>query len=67
MNTQTSVMVKTANIADENDGATLSWSWRPEILKDTIFQRKRYVSTHQLIDQKAATNDTSDYLWYITR
>ncbi|XP_075673897.1 beta-galactosidase 7-like isoform X1 [Castanea sativa] len=66
VNTQTSVMVKTANIADKNDGATLSWSWRPEILKDTIFQRKRYVSAHQLIDQKAATNDTSDYLWYIT-
>ncbi|GMY36491.1 beta-galactosidase 15-like [Fagus crenata] len=65
VNTQTSVMVKKSNKA-ENEPISLSWVWRPEILDDTVLHGAGQVSAHELLDQKVAANDASDYLWYMT-
>ncbi|KAA8534750.1 hypothetical protein F0562_029808 [Nyssa sinensis] len=64
VNTQTSVMVKKINQA-ENEPASLTWSWRPESIDDTILHGKGDVAASQLMDQKFI-NDVSDYLWYMT-
>lgn len=65
MNTQTSVMVKKLNNA-ENEPIPLQWSWRPEMIDDAIILGRGQSSFHELIDQKVV-NDTSDYLWYMTK
>ncbi|KAK9275963.1 hypothetical protein L1049_023238 [Liquidambar formosana] len=65
VNTQTSVMVKKSNQA-ENEPISLSWVWRPESIDDTVVHGKAHISANGLIDQKAVANDASDYLWYIT-
>jgi hypothetical protein len=59
-------MVKKSNKA-ENEPISLSWVWRPEILDDTVLHGAGQVSAHELLDQKVAANDASDYLWYMTR
>ncbi|KAJ4838845.1 Beta-galactosidase 15 [Turnera subulata] len=65
VNTQTSVMVKKPN-SEEEQPSSLKWSWKPENNdKATIFG-KGQESTNQLLDQKVAANDASDYLWYMT-
>lgn len=58
-------MVKKPNDA-ENEPISLSWTWRPEVVEDTVVLGKGQKSSSQLIDQKAI-NDISDYLWYMTR
>ncbi|KAF9688767.1 hypothetical protein SADUNF_Sadunf01G0022400 [Salix dunnii] len=58
--TQTSVMVKKANVAEEEPGS-LKWSWRPEMNDKTILLGKGDVTTDQILDQKEAANDLSDY------
>ncbi|KAL0455916.1 UNVERIFIED_CONTAM: Beta-galactosidase 7 [Sesamum latifolium] len=71
VNTQTSVMVKKPN---EADSKPLEWQWRTEhfdhLSSHSSSKRSKAVkglsSAMQLLDQKAVTNDTSDYLWYIT-
>ncbi|KAL9241788.1 hypothetical protein vseg_015854 [Gypsophila vaccaria] len=65
VNTQTSVMVTKPNEA-ENEPNSLSWSWRPEHILKSVFHGQGSFDAHGLLEQKAATNDTSDYLWYIT-
>ncbi|KAK9084367.1 hypothetical protein Scep_030838 [Stephania cephalantha] len=65
VNSQTTVFVKKANQA-EDEPSSLSWSWRPEHVKETVNNGLGSVSANMLIEQKAATNDTSDYLWYMT-
>ncbi|XP_062166454.1 beta-galactosidase 15-like [Alnus glutinosa] len=70
VNSQTSVMVKKENAADDfEEPYTLKWQWRGEgfehsnkngIVEDSL------MTAEQLLDQKAVSNDTSDYLWYIT-
>ncbi|KAG6588100.1 Beta-galactosidase 7, partial [Cucurbita argyrosperma subsp. sororia] len=65
VNTQTSVMVKKENKAEE-EPAALKWLWRPENLDATARLGKGQVSANMLLDQKAAANDASDYLWYMT-
>ncbi|KAF8403186.1 hypothetical protein HHK36_011283 [Tetracentron sinense] len=65
VNTQTSVMVKKANGA-EVEPISLNWSWRPEYIRDTTVQGKGPVAVKHLMEQKFATDDTSDYLWYMT-
>ncbi|KAG6588101.1 Beta-galactosidase 7, partial [Cucurbita argyrosperma subsp. sororia] len=65
VNTQTSVMVKKENKAEE-DPAALHWVWWPENLDATARLGKGQVSANMLLDQKAAANDASDYLWYMT-
>ncbi|KAF8401121.1 hypothetical protein HHK36_014425 [Tetracentron sinense] len=64
VNTQTSVMVKKPNKA-ENEPAQLSWLWRPEPMKDTLKGKGTFSAT-KLLEQKETTVDVSDYLWYMT-
>ncbi|KAL7224940.1 hypothetical protein ACSBR1_026261 [Camellia fascicularis] len=64
VNTQTSVMVKKTNEA-ENEPSVLNWSWRPENTDKTIMLGQGHVSKTQLLDQKFI-DDVSDYLWYMT-
>ena len=66
VNTQTSVIVKKENKAEE-EPAALKWLWRPENLDATARLGKGQISANMLLDQKAAANDASDYLWYMTR
>ena len=71
VNSQTSVMVKKENAADDfEEPYALKWQWRDEgfehsnkngLVEDSL------MTVEQLLEQKAVTNDTSDYLWYITR
>ncbi|KAF2287107.1 hypothetical protein GH714_038216 [Hevea brasiliensis] len=63
--TQTSVMIKKKNQA-EDEPSSLKWSWRPENTDRTVILGKGHIQTGQLLDQKAAANDASDYLWYMT-
>ncbi|KAJ6713278.1 BETA-GALACTOSIDASE 7 [Salix purpurea] len=65
VSTQTSVMVKKANVAEEEPNS-LKWSWRPEMNEKTILLGKGDVTTDQILDQKEAANDLSDYLFYMT-
>ncbi|XP_038710356.1 beta-galactosidase-like [Tripterygium wilfordii] len=65
VNTQTSIMVKQASKAEE-EPSSLKWSWRPEDTAKTVLLGQGHVVANQIIDQKAATNDASDYLWYMT-
>lgn len=65
VNTQTSVMVKKANDA-ELELVSLHWAWMAENLDKTVVHGKGQVSAKQLLDQKFM-NDSSDYLWYMTR
>lgn len=58
-------MVKKSNEA-ESEPASLQWSWRPERIDDTIILGRGQSSANELLDQKAV-NDTSDYLWYMTK
>ena len=54
----------------KSDGAEnstkLSWSWVPESMNDTLSGKGSFTDT-ELLEQKAATVDVSDYLWYMTR
>ncbi|TKY46213.1 Beta-galactosidase protein [Spatholobus suberectus] len=65
VNAQTSIMV-----TNNDDSNTLNWQWKPEALytqtKNGQALGSVAMTTPQLLDQKAVTNDTSDYLWYIT-
>ncbi|KAL5549989.1 hypothetical protein UlMin_000165 [Ulmus minor] len=65
---QRSVMVKKANEADNGDEPyNLEWSWRSEpFVGENTNEFESVLTTNKLLDQKVATNDTSDYLWYIT-
>lgn len=58
-------MVKKQNDA-ENEPFSLQWSWRPERIADAIILGRGKSSAHELLDQKDV-NDTSDYLWYMTK
>jgi hypothetical protein len=59
-------MVKKKNVA-EDEPAALTWSWRPETNDKSILFGKGEVSVNQILDQKDAANDLSDYLFYMTR
>ncbi|CAK7352364.1 unnamed protein product [Dovyalis caffra] len=64
VNVQTSLIVKKLH---ENDKPQkLSWVWAAEPIKTPLHGRGRFKAS-QLIEQKAATNDETDYLWYMTR
>ncbi|XVF52249.1 hypothetical protein PTKIN_Ptkin05aG0003900 [Pterospermum kingtungense] len=62
--TQTSIMVKKP-MDDEDKSNKLSWEWSAETIKDTLRGKGRF-RTSQLLEQKRATSDVSDYLWYMT-
>uniref|UniRef100_A0A2N9I5M6 Beta-galactosidase n=1 Tax=Fagus sylvatica TaxID=28930 RepID=A0A2N9I5M6_FAGSY len=63
VNTQTSVMVKISDGA--KNSAKLSWTWVSESLMDTLSGKGSFTDT-KLLEQKEATGDASDYLWYMT-
>lgn len=65
MNTQTSVMIKKSNEA-EDEPTALQWKWTPEIIDPAVVTGSGQVSADFLVDQKVS-NDTSDYMWYMTR
>ncbi|KHN27596.1 Beta-galactosidase 15 [Glycine soja] len=72
INAQTSIMVMKDNKSDneEEPHSTLNWQWmhEPHVqLKDGQVLGLVSRKAAQLLDQKVVTNDTSDYLWYITR
>ncbi|KAL3754060.1 hypothetical protein ACJRO7_001323 [Eucalyptus globulus] len=69
INSQQTVMVKLPNEADDQtEPNELQWDWRPEhpeslhhgVAKGSV------TTANELLDQKTVTNDTSDYLWYLT-
>ncbi|KAH8505498.1 hypothetical protein H0E87_012651 [Populus deltoides] len=63
VNVQTSLIVKKLH---ENDTPLkLSWEWAPEATKAPLHGQGGFKAT-QLLEQKAATYDESDYLWYMT-
>ncbi|KAG6771978.1 hypothetical protein POTOM_023373 [Populus tomentosa] len=63
VNVQTSLIVKKLH---ENDTPLkLSWEWAPEPTKAPLHGQGGFKAT-QLLEQKAATYDESDYLWYMT-
>ncbi|KAH6828560.1 beta-galactosidase 7 [Perilla frutescens var. hirtella] len=64
VNTQTSVMVKKSNEA-ENEPIALKWTWKNENFDKTILHGKGQLSATRILDQKVM-NDVSDYLWYMT-
>ncbi|KAJ1439952.1 Glycoside hydrolase, family 35 [Sesbania bispinosa] len=65
VNVQTSIMVKRENKAEDEPEA-LKWVWRAENIDDALLGKSN-VSANELIDQKIAADDASDYLWYMTR
>ncbi|KAK9697359.1 hypothetical protein RND81_08G032500 [Saponaria officinalis] len=65
VNTQTSIMVAKSNEA-EDEPSSLQWSWRGEHISKSVFDGLGSFAAHGLLEQKAATNDSSDYLWYMT-
>ncbi|KAI3471999.1 hypothetical protein Pfo_028687 [Paulownia fortunei] len=73
VNTQTSIMVKKLPAeAEEKLHYNFDWKWRAEHfahLKTSVKKSgslKGVTYANQLLDQKLVTNDTSDYLWYMT-
>ncbi|RZB91759.1 beta-galactosidase 15-like [Glycine soja] len=71
INAQTSIMVMKDNKSDneEEPHSTLNWQWmhEPHVqMKDGQVLGSVSRKAAQLLDQKVVTNDTSDYLWYIT-
>ena len=64
INTQTSLMEKKSDGA--GNSTKLSWSWVSESMNDTLSGKGSFTDT-KLLEQKAATVDVSDYLWYMTR
>ncbi|XP_052173349.1 beta-galactosidase-like [Diospyros lotus] len=69
VNAQTSVMVKLRNGADAfREPYNLQWKWageKFEHIKDDD-AKKGYLQFDGLLDQKFVSNDTSDYVWYMT-
>ncbi|KAK4419298.1 Beta-galactosidase [Sesamum alatum] len=73
VNTQKSVVVKKLPVeAAPKRHYDLEWRWRAEHfehLKTSVEKSgpmKGVTYANQLLDQKLVTNDTSDYLWYMT-
>jgi len=70
VNVQTTVLAqKSEDYNLDQEPESLQWSWRsegfrhlknPDSLTDAI-------KANKLMDQKEVANDTSDYLWYMTR
>ncbi|KAL9272366.1 Beta-galactosidase 7-like protein, partial [Drosera capensis] len=64
VNAQTSVMVKKETEAEE-ESYSLQWQWKGEPVNH--WNSKQALVANQLLEQKATTNDTSDYLYYMTQ
>lgn len=70
VNAQISVMERVLNGADDSkEPYALKWVWKPEHfthIKNGSVKHSN-LTANELLDQKLVTNDTSDYLWYMTR
>nr|KYP63346.1 Beta-galactosidase [Cajanus cajan] len=71
VNVQTSIMAMKDDEADNKDDepTSLNWQWmhEPHVqMKDGQVLGSVSTKAPKLMDQKVVTNDTSDYLWYIT-
>uniref|UniRef100_A0A0A0LDH9 Beta-galactosidase n=1 Tax=Cucumis sativus TaxID=3659 RepID=A0A0A0LDH9_CUCSA len=62
VSSQTSLFFKKQN---EKENAKLSWNWASEPMRDTL-QGYGTFKANLLLEQKGATIDSSDYLWYMT-
>jgi len=63
-------MVKLRNGADAfREPYNLQWTWRAEKFEHVKDDdaKKGYLQFDGLLDQKFVSNDTSDYVWYMTR
>ncbi|CAJ2628195.1 unnamed protein product [Trifolium pratense] len=65
INVQTSIMVKRKNKA-EDEPKGLKWVWRAENVHSALLGKSN-VFQNTIVDQKNVANDSSDYLWYMTR
>ncbi|KAL2897721.1 Beta-galactosidase 7 [Bienertia sinuspersici] len=65
VNAQTSIMTRKSNEANQ-ESSSLKWSWTKEKFNKIVKHGKGQFAKDFLLEQKAATNDTSDYLWYMT-
>ncbi|XP_059431698.1 beta-galactosidase [Corylus avellana] len=65
VNTQTSVIVKKSDGSKNESAAKLQWAWISEPMWDVLTGKGRFRQT-KLLEQKEATGDASDYLWYMT-
>lgn len=65
VNTQTSIVAKIPNEA-EQEPSSLTWHWKRENIYKFAKEGKGQFVKDALIEQKAVTNDSSDYLWYMT-
>ncbi|XP_021902002.1 beta-galactosidase-like [Carica papaya] len=60
------VYTPTVVYAKKNQDPTkLSWAWVPEAMDETL-DGKGDTKANELLDQKDAASDASDYLWYMT-
>ncbi|GAB4833510.1 Beta-galactosidase 7 [Ancistrocladus abbreviatus] len=68
VNVQTALMEKRKNPA-EHEPYNFKWQWKGEELShwNARLNLKKTIRSHQLLEQKAVTNDTSDYLYLMTR
>ncbi|GAB2272251.1 Beta-galactosidase 7 [Dionaea muscipula] len=69
VNAQTSIMVKKETEAEE-EPYSLEWQWRAEELDHwnaKLNMKKTTFMVNKLMEQKAVTNDTSDFLYYMTK
>ncbi|OAY42814.1 beta-galactosidase 15 [Manihot esculenta] len=71
VNAQTSIMEKRPNEADDfQEPYALTWQWKsekiPHINADGILDRSFSFVSNVLMDQKRASNGSSDYLWLLT-
>ncbi|ERN05588.1 hypothetical protein AMTRI_Chr12g267700 [Amborella trichopoda] len=64
--TQTALMEMKPNSAESIIPEQLDWQWRPEIIKGILKLANSTFTSTQLIEQKQAAADESDYLWYST-
>ncbi|XP_027357220.1 beta-galactosidase 15-like [Abrus precatorius] len=69
VNAQTSIMVMKDEKNKKEESHTLKWQWMYEPfiqMKNGTILGSVSMTSPNLLDQKVVTNDTSDYLWYIT-
>lgn len=64
-------MIHVPNEADDGgEPQQLEWLWRSERIEDIKHNGLApgsVLTTNKLLNQMVVTNDTSDYLWYMTR
>lgn len=68
VNTQTTIREKVSSLAGKYK-KPLKWQWRNEKIEHITHEGDvsgATITANKLLDQKLVTNDSSDYLWYLT-